>query len=864
MNQKNPLVLVADDDFTVRLLAAEALEQAGFDVREAENGQEAMDIFLQETPDIVLLDVKMPKMDGFETCKKLRECKEGKNLPVLMITGVDDLESIQTAYDLGATDFMNKPINWLILIQRVRYMLRAGRNVERLRKSEAGLAAAQKVARMGSWELDLESGTFCCSEETCRIYGAAPGCILSCESLYGPVHPEDKENVENLFEQARRLGVPFRTDHRILLPDGGIRYLQQLVKPDDDEKGKFRRLIGAVQDISERKLAEYLEADRNRALEMIIRNERLQDIMEYLIRIIEKQNPNVFCFFTFLQEDQFYIQAASENLPDFFQQTEGQPVASGTGSCAAMAAYTGDRIIVDDVRESSLWEGRREQALHHGIQSCCSQPLISGKGQILGTVSLFYPDIRKLSESHLTFLDAMSKLAAIAIERNRLSAKLEHQARHDVLTGLPNRAALAEFLDSTVSGRTVPEDKIAVFFFDLDRFKYINDSLGHLTGDRILLDVTRRLGECGEEGGFLGRMGGDEFMYISAPFQKRENISAAAERFIRIFSLPFSHEGRELYVSSSIGISIYPDDGKDAVSLQKNADTAMFYAKNEGGNRFRFFTSEMNEAAIERLEIENELRKSVDAGNFELYYQPKYDLEFDVLHGFEALIRWNHPTMGRVPPFKFIPIAEESELIIPIGTWVLQEACRQNAEWEKKGYGELKIAVNVSVVQFFQEDFAETVKKALRMYKLPPHRLELELTESMVSRDMDALSRRLAEFQALGVITTIDDFGTGYSSMSYLAQLPIHYLKIDQSFVRKLGADEDADIRSRTMIRSIIKLGQDLHLGVVAEGIETGAHLEYLRSMGCDIGQGYYFSVPLPAREVEENILRKSLEDSIL
>ena len=862
---KKPLVLVADDDFTVRLLASQALEQAGFDVREAENGEDALEIFGQDSPEIVLLDVKMPRMDGFEACRKLRERPDGANVPILMITGVDDLDSIQMAYDLGATDFMNKPINWLILTQRVRYMLRASSNVEKLRKSEAGLAVAQKIARMGNWEMDLTENIFRCSAEICRIYGYdLPDGIQSLEDLCRTVHDEDREDVEKLFEQARNRGIPFRRDHRILLPDGKIRYVQHQAKPVSDDRGRVRQFMGTVQDITERKLAESLETDRNRVLEMIIRNERLKDILGQLIRIIEKQTPDIVCFFTFLRDGQLSLQAASASLPSFLHEIDGQAVGSGSGSCAAMAAYTGHRIAVDDITLSSLWEGRRETALEHGIRACCSLPFISGKGQILGTVSVFYSRVRKADESHFSFLEAISKLAAIAVEKSRLSEQLEHQSRHDVLTGLSNRAALTEYLERAIVRLAEPEEKIAIFFIDLDRFKYINDSLGHLIGDRILLDVTRRMKECLGEKGMIGRTGGDEFMYITDSFRGREETAALAARIPDIFSQPFYHRDRELYISASIGITVCPDDGTDAMTLQKNADTAMFYAKNEGGNRFRFFSAEMNAAAIERLEIENELRKSVDAGNFELHYQPKYDLEFDVLQGFEALLRWNHPVLGRVPPFKFIPIAEESELIIPIGTWVLHEACRQNAEWEKKGYGKLKIAVNVSMVQFFQEDFVDIVKNALEKHNLPSHRLELELTESMVTKDMTFLIQRLAELQSLGVITSIDDFGTGYSSMSYLDQLPIHYLKIDQSFVRKLGADEETDTRTRTMIRSMIKLGHDLHLAVVAEGIESPHHLDYLRGLGCDIGQGYYFSVPLAAKEVEEKILRKSAQEEFL
>lgn len=849
---KNPIALVADDDFTIRLLACEALEQAEFEVHEAEDGKQALEVFIQVQPEIVLLDVRMPFMDGFEVCREIRKIPCGKNVPVLMVTGADDIESIQHAYDAGATDFMTKPINWLILIQRVRYMLRASRNVEKLRKSETILAAAQKIAGMGSWEMDIKTGEFRCSEEICRIYGLDHCNLSSYENLFESMKEDDRKKLTAKFKQLLHQAVPFQMDHQVFLPDAGERIVNQQASASVDENGNIRQLIGTIQDITERKLSESLEADRNRVLEMIISNESLVDILEELVIIVETQEPDAFCSISLLRENHFYFQAGSMMAEPFFQAMDSQPISPETGGCSSTAAYTGDMVVISDITASNLWKKNRDIAISHGIMACCSLPVISGKGEILGVISVFYRKIWHPEDSVLKLLEVLARLAAVAIERRKLSEKLEHQARHDVLTGLPNRAAISEYLDQALIQASETGEKAAVFFIDLDRFKHINDSLGHPVGDRLLKEITERLKTCVNENSIIGRMGGDEFMYVQKQVSNREKIAETASSILELTVPPFEIKDQTLYLGASIGISVYPDDGNDAISLQKNSDTAMFYAKNDGGNRFCFFSQEMNMAAIERLEIENELRKAVEHKDFELHYQPKYNLKDNSLAGFEALLRWNHHTRGRVPPIKFIPIAEESELIIPIGTWVLHEACRQNIEWEKAGLGAFKIAVNVSVVQFLQDDFIELVEKTLEEFKLPAGRLELEVTESVVISDLSIVSDSLSKLQAIGVITTIDDFGTGYSSMSYLNQLPINCLKIDRSFIMKLTGEKDVSERGKMMVNTIVKLSHDLNFTVVAEGIEEQEHLEFLKEIDCDIGQGYYFSVPLSVEEVEK------------
>jgi diguanylate cyclase (GGDEF)-like protein/PAS domain S-box-containing protein len=852
---KKPVALITDDDATIRFLASEALEQAGFEVMAAGNGLEALDMFCHNRPDILLLDVRMPGMNGFDLCAEIRKLPEGKNVPILMITGSDDVDSIRRAYEAGATDFMSKPINWLILNQRVRYIFRASQNVEELRKSQASLSTAQRIARLGSWEMDIQTNEFRCSEEIRRIYGFKKSDSgREYQGLIERIHPSDRNRISHLIDRARYRGIPFQTDHRIRLPDSSERTVHHQLDPVINENGQVYLLVGTIQDITERKLKEFFEASRNQVLEMIIQNVNIKNILSHLVHVMEQQRHASLCLITSLRENRIHMEAASKLPENILKSLDGAAVGPSSECCSAAAVYTGEPVTLNNVSSNPRWRKYQELALRFHINSGYCLPIISGRGQILGTLAVFYPVVYNPYESDLSLVETVSKLAAVAMERTRLTEKLEHQARHDLLTGLPNRAALIEHLNLVIKQAQKRRQKAGVLYVDLDRFKHINDSLGHHIGDQMLKELTLRIGQNIQTGDMLARMSGDEFAYVLAGM---ENETAAASKAAWVFDLlskPFQLENRSLYIGASMGISIYPDDGQDASVLLKNADTAMHFAKNKGGNRLEFFSSEMNQAVIERLEIENDLRKAIDRGQFELHYQPKYDFKNNKMTGFEALIRWNHPDLGRVPPVKFIPIAEESELIIPIGAWVLWEACRQNAEWERSGYGQFRIAVNVSVVQFIQSHFLDLVVNTLRDHNLPPDRLELEITESMVVNDMSLVRGRLSEFQKMGIMTTIDDFGTGYSSMSYLYELPINCLKIDRSFVQKLVGDDAASERSRKMIRSIVNLAKELNLTIVAEGPESPEQVEFLNEIGCDYAQGYYFSVPLSADEVRQEL----------
>jgi len=438
----------------------------------------------------------------------------------------------------------------------------------------------------------------------------------------------------------------------------------------------------------------------------------------------------------------------------------------------------------------------------------------------------------------------------VAIEHRQLTDQLAYQALHDALTGLPNRALLEHRLDQTLAGARRHNWQLAVLFIDLDRFKQINDTLGHALGDQVLQRVAHRLEGCLRKSDFLARMGGDEFTVLLAELADSRDALRVAEKLLASFEEPFQIEGHDLFLTCSVGISLFPRDGKDAVTLQRKADTAMYRAKNRGKNSCEFFAPEFGVAALERLEIENSLRRALDNQELHLYYQPQVDAG-GKLAGFEALLAWHHPKLGMTSPAQFIPVAEESGMIVPIGSWVLAEACRQGAVWQHSGCPRVRVAVNVSATQFSRVDFIDTVTEALSVSGLDPSLLELELTEGVVVRDLEESIRQMERVRALGVGISIDDFGTGYSSLSYLRRLPIDALKIDQSFLQEI----DREPNTIPLVKAIVALAHGLHLTVVAEGVENQGQLEALRNVGCDLFQGYLLGEPVPAVIAEQLIL---------
>ena len=440
-------------------------------------------------------------------------------------------------------------------------------------------------------------------------------------------------------------------------------------------------------------------------------------------------------------------------------------------------------------------------------------------------------------------------------DRKVIQERIQHLAYHDNLTGLPNRLLFQDRLANSIARAERSSHKVAVLFVDLDNFKNINDSLGHDAGDELLRGVSRRLSQCIRLEDSIARQGGDEFIVLLDSIDDSRGGSVVAQKILNALRQPFRVGGIEQHVSGSVGIALYPEDGRDPQTLMKNADTAMFHAKAQGKNAYQYFTAQMNVAVKRRMTMESALRRAVMAKDFVLHYQPQVDLRTGAIVALEALVRWQPPDGATIMPGDFIPLAEETGLIGELGEWVLHEACRQARAWQDAGMGLRRMAVNLSARQFADAGFLETVTRVLERTGLDPRALELEITETQVMSQTEPLMALLNRLSGMGVQLAIDDFGTGYSSLSYLKRLPIRKLKIDQSFVR----DVTVDPNDRAIVTAIINMARSLELDTIAEGVETPAQLELLQAAGCDVGQGYLFSRPATAAALQELLAHPSL-----
>jgi diguanylate cyclase (GGDEF)-like protein len=476
-------------------------------------------------------------------------------------------------------------------------------------------------------------------------------------------------------------------------------------------------------------------------------------------------------------------------------------------------------------------------------EPCWAWPILDRDGTALGALSARPSESRPPSPEARELLETAARVAALACEQRALASRLTHQAHHDALTGLPNRLLLEDRLGQSLAQAKRNQQQVALLFIDLDGFKGVNDTLGHAAGDALLKQVSARLADAVRASDTLARMGGDEFAVVLQEVRDTPSAMRVAEKLLEALRAPLRLEGRDLRVSASIGLAFYPEDGLDADTLLRHADVAMYRAKASGRNTCCCFTPELQDQMEARLDLERRLDQALADGEFVLHYQPQF--RGGALGGFEALIRWNHPTLGLVPPARFIPAAEESGLILPLGRWALDEACRQMVAWRQAGAGDLVMAVNVSAVQFEDPSWVDTVAETLQRHGLPPHCLELELTESLVMDPGSEAGQRLARLKEMGVGLAIDDFGTGYSSLSYLHRLPIGTLKIDQSFVREF--EPGAEDRSGPILQAIVALARNLGLSVVAEGVETETQRAFLQDLGCDGLQGHYLGQPAPA-----------------
>ncbi|WP_181391975.1 EAL domain-containing protein [Deinococcus irradiatisoli] len=511
------------------------------------------------------------------------------------------------------------------------------------------------------------------------------------------------------------------------------------------------------------------------------------------------------------------------------QGITGDALRSGKAELVNQAHLDPRSVYPDDVRVET--------------EHLISVPLVT-KSRTLGVFNFGRLKNPPFTEDEFELVQLFMSHAAAAVEQRELADRLAHQATHDTLINLPNRALFEDRLEQAIRGAGRHGGSVALLVMDLDGFKRVNDSLGHQAGDALLRQVAHRLRGRLRVGDTFSRMGGDEFTVVLPDLRDPSDAVRVGRELLRALEAAFWVDDRELFVTCSVGVALYPDDGHDAATLQRHADVAMYRAKADGRNALRCFAPEMNETARERLELEGWLRRALELGEFELHYQPQVTRSGTPV-AVEALVRWRHPSLGLVPPAKFIPAAEESGLIVAIGEWVLAEACRQAAAWYRLGQP-IRVAVNVSALQFSRPDFFQTVEQALSGAGLDPSLLEVELTESLVMHDPGESARQMEQLRALGVRVAVDDFGTGYSSLSYLHRLPIDVLKIDRSFVAELEAPRG----TQALVQAIVALARALDLMVVAEGVETDAQLAFLNELGCDLVQGYLFARPMPTREV--------------
>ncbi|HHJ35772.1 MAG TPA: bifunctional diguanylate cyclase/phosphodiesterase, partial [Gammaproteobacteria bacterium] len=480
-----------------------------------------------------------------------------------------------------------------------------------------------------------------------------------------------------------------------------------------------------------------------------------------------------------------------------------------------------------------------------------SIPVRSGD-TVLAVLILYLEPGHKQDIREIFFLRTVANVLTFIVKLYRSEQQVHQLVHYDQLTKLPNKRLLRQHLTHEITDSKASDKKIAVLFLDIDGLKRINESMGHELGDDIIKIISKRLQQCIDKNGMLGRWDGDEFVVVLSDIKFADEVFTTIRNIFQRFLEPISLlQQKQLIISTSIGVSVFPADGSNTMTLVQNADMAMHTAKSRGGNCHQFYTEDMNDAVIERLGIETGMRSALEQNQFELYYQPLVDIGAQKITGAEALIRWNHPTKGQIPPDRFIPVAEDSELIIPIGKWVINQACIQCKQWHQQGLKDLKISVNLSAKQFRDNTLPEIVNNALEATGLNPSYLTLELTESSIMENVEQTIESLHKLKNIGVSLSIDDFGTGYSSLAYLKRFPIDKLKIDRSFVQNV--DNNADDKS--IVQSIIALGHNLKLSIIAEGVEKVEHMNLLDSLNCEESQGYYISRPLPKDQFIEFVL---------
>ncbi len=822
-----PLRVVLVDDSPKFLAAARrhlALQPWARVVATASSAAEALRLVKELDPQLVLMDVVMPEKNGIEAARAIKRLPDAPR--VVMLTLHDNAEYRYHAREAGADGYMVKS-EIETALPRLLEALYSGEHHsavskldgawpdaelarEALRESEEQLRLALEAGDMGIFDWNVETGIVTWSPEHARLFGLT---LDQFDGTYAGfarcVHPDDLAGVEHAIEEARRAHTMYQHKLRVIWPDGTVRWIHGKGRFVYDGKGHARRMTGVVMDITEAMQNLHNLQEKQARLSAIFNSS--PQCIKLLDRygIVREMNPAGLALLGASDiETVVGKPLAGFVAPDYRDQAQ----AFYEGVLRGQASWSEFEVVRSD--------GELRRVESHAVPLVCP-----ADGETLAlSVTLDVTD-RKHAEERLNFL-----------------------AHHDALTGLPNRIVFADRLSQAMVEAHRHHRLIGVVFLDLDRFKNINDTLGHDVGDAVIQATARRLTQALRPGDTVARLGGDEFAILLADMDKAEDAPLVVQRVLNAFQIPFEINGRELFVSASLGVTLHPSDDAtaDAEALLRNADTALFRAKENGRATCQFYTAEMTQRAHEDMAIEGALRHAIERGELALHYQPIVDLRNGRIRAVEALLRWQNPDFGPVSPARFIPIAEESGLIVPIGEWVLRTACAQMRTWRNAGHTSLHVAVNVSSRQFREPALAERILQILADTGLEGHCLEIELTESLLLTNPETTVKLMQQLDSNGVRFAIDDFGTGYSSLSYLKRFPIDVLKIDQSFVRDITSDSD----DAAIVRAIITMAHSLGIETVAEGVELHEQLAFLAANGSDAMQGYYFSKPQPAETI--------------
>jgi len=822
---ESPLkVLLVDDSPSFLSAAQRQLSyQAGIQfVGSATSGSEALRLIQERAPDLVLMDIVMPDMNGIDATRRI---KRHANAPrVVMLTLHDNAEYRYHAQLAGADGFIAKSELEMALPAMIESLfncvadkdnsssLKEQTDTKNAQESEARLRLALEAGEIGIFDWNIETGAISWSQEHAKIFGLR---LEDFDSTYAGfarcVHPDDLPGLEQAVVKARQTRGMYKHKFRIIWPDGSLHWVSGKGRFSYSEIGRAVRMTGVVMDVSE----------------------AVQTVFD-------------------LDEKSARLQAIFNTDPQCIKLLDSDGIIREMNQCGLDLLGVADPHAVIG---KSLLDFILPQ-YHESVAAFLQGVLQGNRGAL--AFEVFCADGRqRWVESHAALFDSPTHgknlILSVTLditERKQAEEQLSFLAQHDTLTGLPNRLLFTDRLQQTMIEAERHQRLAGVAFLDLDSFKNINDSLGHDIGDVTLVAVAARLREALRPGDTVARLGGDEFAIVLSDIAKVEDTPMIAQRILEIFTEPFHVDGREMFISASLGVTLYPMDGSDAETLLRNADTAMYRAKVHGRSTCQFYTAEMTQRANEDMALEGALRHAIAREELLLHYQPIVDLNNGRILGVEALMRWQHPQLGLIPPGRFIPLAEESGLIVPLGTWALRQACEQTRAWRTAGFNDLYVAVNLSSRQFREPDLANSIAQVLTDTGVEGIHLVLELTESMLLTNIENTTQMMQELDAMGVRFAVDDFGTGYSSLSYLKRFPIDVLKIDQSFVRDITTDPD----DAAIVRAIITMAHSLGMRVVAEGVETREQLSFLRANSCDAMQGYYFSKPLPADRITELI----------